>query len=532
MLATPNHGILQRDKTRMNITTPPSPTTAPSGVGNYGMSLTAGNHAPGSADAFASQLIEKNTSPLGFFGQARQLDTASLANQVVALSQKDSAEAADVLAAVEQQLSPSDFSNFQADLRTAREQLENGVATLKGNGGSEHSAIDKDAARNLAEKLVQDASTEQASTGNSQGPADIDTSELAFRLEKLAEADPAEAQAVKAALNELLPLDQLAALNEDLGGGRSLTERLALIVESPGDAAVGVGKGVATDASDDMEFKLKVFTNLVGTKLQVDSMLMKGRDPEASAGLMQQAEAMYRKTDDIDLPAPEIKNGAEAGGRDLASVAEIVTGDLSGLAKGKTLDGLGPKKPDPSMKSDLTLSVPDRIARLELEGHAPIRHGGPNRVTDVQLEDRAVRGIDPASGTTMDAFAMFPDGTPRPHKVGRNATAFSSDEALVKADDFARNSQQFQQNVARAQANGDPYVAPVELSLQDVFGSNYLEAVRGVARVGSPKNPTGHIPIDFTDGTIKAIFKLDNDGNASLVTLYPEPNLKKSNEPN
>jgi len=346
VLATPNHGILQRDKTRMNITTPPSPTTAPSGVGNYGMSLTAGNHAPGSADAFASQLIEKNTSPLGFFGQARQLDTASLANQVVALSQKDSAKAADVLAAVEQQLSPSDFGDFQADLRTAREQLENGVATLKGNGGSEHSAVDKDAARNLAERLVQDASTEQASTGNSQSPTEIDTSKLAFPLEKLAEADPAEAQAVKAALNELLPLDQLAALNEDLGGGRSLSERLALIVESPGDAAVGIGKGMATDASDDMEFRLKVLTNRVGTELQVDSMLMKGRDPEASAALMQQAEAMYQKADGIDLPAPGIKNGAEAAGRDLASVADIATGNLTGIAKGKTVSQAAGQRAD------------------------------------------------------------------------------------------------------------------------------------------------------------------------------------------
>src|SRR5690606_30414355 len=158
---------------------------------------------------------------------------------------------------------------------------------------------------------------------SSQSPTEIDTSKLAFQLEKLAEANPAEAQAVKAALNELLPLDQLGALNEDLGGGRSLTERLALIIDRPGETAVGVGKGVAIDTSDDVEFKLKVFTNLVGTEIQLDSMLMKGRDPEASAALMQEAEAMYRKADSIDLPAPEIKNGAEAVGRDLAPVADI-----------------------------------------------------------------------------------------------------------------------------------------------------------------------------------------------------------------
>jgi hypothetical protein len=80
------------------------------------------------------------------------------------------------------------------------------------------------------------------------------------------------------------------------------------------------------------------------------------------------------------------------------------------------------------------------MVKLDLEGHAPIRHGGPNRVTDLQLEDRAVRGIDPASGTTFDAFNKFSDGSPKPHKVGRNATAFTSDDALLQADDFARSS--------------------------------------------------------------------------------------------
>src|SRR5690606_30789780 len=107
-----------------------------------------------------------------------------------------------------------------------------------------------------------------------------------------------------------------------------------------------------------------------------DSMLMKGRDPEASAALMQQAEAMYRKTDGIDLPAPEIKNGAEAGGRDLASVAEVATGNLTGIAKGKTLDGLNPDKPSASSESIDTIleqrGLPDtdflKVSRGTLKG--------------------------------------------------------------------------------------------------------------------------------------------------------------------
>ena len=169
------------------------------------------------------------------------------------------------------------------------------------------------------------------------------------------------------------------------------------------------------------------------------------------------------------------------------------------------------------------LTTAQRIVKLDLKGHAPIRHGGPNRVTDLQLEDRAVRGIDPASGTTFDAFNKFPDGSPKPHKVGRNATAFTSDDALLQADDFARSSTRFQQNIATARTNGDLFVDPVEIPLRDVFGNNYQDHVRGVTRLGSKNNPTGHIPTDFTDGTIKAIYKLDQNGNVKLHTLYPNP---------
>lgn len=135
-----------------------------------------------------------------------------------------------------------------------------------------------------------------------------------------------------------------------------------------------------------------------------------------------------------------------------------------------------------------------------------------------------MRGIDPASGTTFDAFNKFSsDGSPKPHKVGRNATAFISDDALLQTDDFARRSTQFQQNITTARTNGDIFADPVEIPLRDVFGSNYQNYVRGVTRLGSKNNPTGHIPTDFTDGTIKAIYRLDQNGNVKLHTLYPNP---------
>ncbi|WP_254605713.1 hypothetical protein [Pseudoalteromonas sp. JC28] len=167
-------------------------------------------------------------------------------------------------------------------------------------------------------------------------------------------------------------------------------------------------------------------------------------------------------------------------------------------------------------------SVSEQIKRLDMEGHAPARHGGPNRVTKKQLVDRALRGKDPASGTIYDAYRKNPDGSPALHRVGKNASAFSSDEALVRADSFVRNSEAFKHTLAIAQAKNKRIMSAVEVSLEDVFGENYRDFVRGVSRLGSKKNPIGYELIDFSQGKVKAIY-LRNGNNVTLHTLYPEP---------
>ncbi|MCE0559320.1 hypothetical protein K1M91_20390 [Motilimonas sp. E26] len=181
--------------------------------------------------------------------------------------------------------------------------------------------------------------------------------------------------------------------------------------------------------------------------------------------------------------------------------------------------GLAVRKGD----GDCCGSSKNAIERLNNEGHAPIRHGGPNRVTDQQLIDRAVNGIDPASGTTKDAFNKHADGTPKDHRVGKNATAFTSDDALVQADKAARESQQFKLNVLEAREQGAIFVKPVVLELKSIFGDDYKAKVRGVTRTGPKKSPTGHEVIDFTDGAVKSIYRLDDEGNPMLHTQYPEP---------
>jgi len=61
----------------------------------------------------------------------------------------------------------------------------------------------------------------------------------------------------------------------------------------------------------------------------------------------------------------------------------------------------------------------------------------------------------------------------------------------------------------------------VVLPIEDVLGSEYANAVEGVSRIGSFKNPQGVAPIDFTGGQVKAVYELTPGGEPSLVTLFP-----------
>jgi len=50
-------------------------------------------------------------------------------------------------------------------------------------------------------------------------------------------------------------------------------------------------------------------------------------------------------------------------------------------------------------------------------------------------------GIDPMTGTTDDAFRKNASGNPLPHNYSKDATKFTSKEALVKTEDYIQDSQ-------------------------------------------------------------------------------------------
>ena len=162
-----------------------------------------------------------------------------------------------------------------------------------------------------------------------------------------------------------------------------------------------------------------------------------------------------------------------------------------------------------------------RMQRLEAEGHGPARHG--SQITEQQLVDRATLGHDPVTGTTDDAYNKFPDGTPKPHKYGRHATKVTTDEAYVKAEARIKNSQQFKDETAAADAEGRTRTEAIEMSLEDIYGSDYKKKVYGKTRLGSANNPTGTTDTEFTDGKMRTYYEKDASGNWRLITMYPNP---------
>lgn len=158
--------------------------------------------------------------------------------------------------------------------------------------------------------------------------------------------------------------------------------------------------------------------------------------------------------------------------------------------------------------------VQNRLEDLSRQGHGPQRHEG--QITDEQLRDRCMNGKDPMTGTTADGV------TGLTHKYGRNATKINSPEDFVHADDFLRSSDDFKKAAREAEITGENVIKLDNKKLEDIYGPDYAKKISGQTRTGSKNNPQGSAPTDFTDGTMKAIYKRNDQGSWDLITMYPE----------
>jgi uncharacterized Zn-binding protein involved in type VI secretion len=224
-----------------------------------------------------------------------------------------------------------------------------------------------------------------------------------------------------------------------------------------------------------------------------------------------------RKAGQLGTDGVSIKSdggGAVHGVDEAADTGRVRDGDV---VPNRVINS--PADLDPTFVRQKIAEFNSRIGTAGHEiGHSPARHGG--HLTRRDMHNRSVPqpgnggyGIDPASGTTTDAF------TGNLHRAPRHATRFTSDEALVFAEMKLRQSPEYAAELARVTSSGETALS-VKIPLKDIYGSNYRQHVQGVTRVGSAANPTGSRITNYTDGVVNGTY-LYRNGQWQLITMFP-----------
>jgi hypothetical protein len=168
--------------------------------------------------------------------------------------------------------------------------------------------------------------------------------------------------------------------------------------------------------------------------------------------------------------------------------------------------------------------IKDTMDRLKDEGHAHERHG-PD-VTEGQLADRSMHGIDPITQTREDGVKRGQD-----HSYSGNATQFTSDRAMVQSLKVVEGSHEFHLKLKLAEAHNAsnpgkprPQFVVKGVSLEKALGPQYDKHIRGVSRKGPAAAPTGGESINFTNGKVMAVYRYNRStGKYQLHTMYPDP---------
>ncbi|WP_229871787.1 putative T7SS-secreted protein [Streptomyces longisporoflavus] len=174
-----------------------------------------------------------------------------------------------------------------------------------------------------------------------------------------------------------------------------------------------------------------------------------------------------------------------------------------------------------------------RLAKLKNEGHGPQRH---LFATDAQLKARLgepkldAQGNytfkndghvrmkdqkDPETGTVWDSEPKA-DGTPKKHRCGPYATRFNNAEDMIQAERVARS---------KSAASGDDVV---DIPMSELYGNaEYGHKFTGFyVDPSNPADAAGNLnyrPVDFREGSVKAVFRSDPTSGTRNVTLYPNP---------
>ncbi|MEV6601722.1 hypothetical protein AB0M36_33440 [Actinoplanes sp. NPDC051346] len=178
--------------------------------------------------------------------------------------------------------------------------------------------------------------------------------------------------------------------------------------------------------------------------------------------------------------------------------------------------------PENSTDTDKAAETAARLNELRAQGHGPQRHHDP---TDEQLAARmgdpildpqtgepllkdnghvqAQNKIDPMTGTTVDGVH---GGV---HRCGDYATRIDSPEDYVAADRYMREQ------------IGETGPAAARRPISEVLGPDAHERMTGYFH--DPDAPGQLKRVDFTGGTIFALYEPLPNGDLKLRTLYVEP---------
>ncbi len=349
---------------------------------------------------------------------------------------------------------------------------------------------------------------------------------LAFKVEikgsdgKLLEGDEEEAAGAPAGPEDATGVPTLGATPDpDLG----LKDKL----EKAFEKMRGPLLDAITNAPVDYQNKLKQAASIYATA-------MKGENYEAAFKTLAVLKPLIQKAPTTERMKAALADKGDpaklAGMKDLldgivARAASDGTFDkdakpLMKEARGALKEALG-KKPAPTGEElkalqEMKKKLDDTfLAYLKKEGHGPQRHEGG--VTKAQLSDRVMKKFDPMTGSTQDG--VHSGGT---HKCGKDATRITDPGVYVDADDHIRGTGAFKTNKDDAVKKGEGRFE-VELPLATVLGSDYKKFVEGQRNTGTNKYPAGPGDIDFTDGTVTAVYDIGNDGTMTLLTMYPNP---------
>ncbi len=299
------------------------------------MGVDAGQATQTPADVKADEMIANNSRTINMRGgnpSVQRLDTESLAHDVVKLSHTDPKLANDVTESLANKLNDTQYESFGTQLETAYKQQAQAYQNLAGDQLAGKIEVDAAAASELADKLMDNATTVSGTRSGSTRET-LDVNELAYQLEAAAKQDPAMAMAAKMTIDNKLSANQLGELNRLVGGGDTFVDNMSLAVSHPVEGLVGAGKNFVNGLSDLSEFAIQGFGYYGAARINHSAAMVSLTNPELGQQLFDQAAVSIEEVKKIDVPSFELTNRAQRGGAVIGTAAELATG-VGALVKG------------------------------------------------------------------------------------------------------------------------------------------------------------------------------------------------------